>query len=176
MQLWYLAVAIVVIIGVVLALASARPSDFSIKRSLQMAAAPSKPFALVNDLHRWNDWSPWAKLDPQMKQTFAGPETGPGSSMTWTGNNKVGKGTSTIVETTPDQLIQMQLQFVRPFKATNQATFTFTPADSGTNVTWAMTGHCNFGMKVFGLFMNMDKMIGKDFEKGLAQMKGIVEA
>lgn len=159
-----------------LAFVATRPSDFRIVRSITMASPPAEAFGRVNDLHRWESWSPWAKLDPQMKVTYEGPPQGVGASHAWLGNKKVGQGRMTILESEADRRIVLKLEFIKPFTATNTTEFTFEPKGSQTLVTWAMTGRNNFVMKAFGLFMNMDKMIGRDFEKGLAAIKAEVEA
>jgi hypothetical protein len=164
--------AIIVLFALVVAL---QPAEFRISRSTTIAAPPSVPFALVNNFHNWQPWSPWEKLDPEMKRTYEGPQSGTGAVYTWSGNNKVGEGRMTLVESYPSDLIRIQLEFLRPFKATNTAEFTFKPQQDQTLVTWSMLGTKNFVFKAFHLFMNMDKMVGGDFEKGLAEMKSIAE-
>jgi hypothetical protein len=129
----------------------------------------------VNDFHNWTAWSPWAKLDPAMKQTYEGAPAGTGAVSTWAGNKDVGEGRMTIIESRPSELIRIKLEFFKPFAATNTAEFTFKPAGDQTAVTWSMAGEKNFMAKAFGLFMNMDKMIGDDFEKGLANLKSVTE-
>jgi hypothetical protein len=135
-----------------------------------MAAPPENAFAQVNDFHAWPAWSPW------MKKTFEGAPSGVGAVYAWVGNKQVGEGKMTIEKSTPPSLIGIKLEFIKPFAATNQATFTFTPSAGGTNVTWAMDGQNNFVGKAFSMFMDMDKMIGGDFEKGLASMKSLAES
>jgi Polyketide cyclase / dehydrase and lipid transport len=130
----------------------------------------------VNDFHNWEAWSPWAKLDPAAKATFEGPSTGTGAIFKWTGNKEVGEGSMTITESRPSDLIRIKLEFLRPFEATNSAEFTFKPEGNRTAVTWSMEGKNNFIAKAVCLFMNMDKMVGGQFEQGLAQMKAVVEA
>lgn len=152
-----------------------RPSDFRIERSLAINAVPTVVFEQVNDLRLWDGWSPWAKMDPHMKQTYSGPAAGVGAVHEWNGNKKVGKGRMTIMQSEPVKRVVIKLEFIKPFTATNASEFTFTPQGSGTLVNWAMTGHNNFMMKLFGVIMNMDKMVGKDFEKGLAAMKSVAE-
>jgi hypothetical protein len=154
---------------------STRPSDFRYTRSAAIAASPAAVFAQVNDLHKWNDWSPWAKMDPNAKNTFEGPAAGIGAKMSWAGNNKVGEGIMTITDSHPNDLIKFQLQFLKPFAATNTAEFIFTPKGSKTIVTWTMFGKCNFMSKAVGLFMDCDKMVGGQFEQGFANLKSIVE-
>jgi len=152
-----------------------RPSTFRVMRSAAIAAPPEAVFMQVNDPHRFQEWSPWAKLDPECKTTFDGPASGPGAAFAWSGNCKVGAGRMTLTESRPHELIRLTLEFLKPFKATNAVEFTFKPAGPQTVVTWTMTGKCNFMAKAFGLFMNCDKMVGGDFEKGLAQLKSLAE-
>ena len=130
----------------------------------------------MNDFHNWEAWSPWAKLDPAAKATFEGPSTGTGAIFKWVGNKEVGEGSMTITESRPSDLIRIKLEFLRPFEATNSAEFTFKPEGNRTAVTWSMEGKNNFIAKAVCLFMNMDKMVGGQFEQGLAQMKAVVEA
>ena len=155
-----------------------RPSEFRITRSAKIAAPPSAVFPLVNDLHQWMAWSPWEQKDPGMTRSYEGPSAGVGAGYGWSGNKDVGAGRMTITDSRPDDLVRIRLEFLKPFKATNTTEFTFTPAADGrtTNVTWTMTGHNNFMGKAFCLFMDMDKMVGADFEKGLAAMKTTAES
>lgn len=164
--------AVVAILVVVIAL---QPADFKVSRTMTMAAPPSAPFAEVNDFHRWQAWSPWAKLDPKMKVGFEGPQSGTGAINTWAGNSDVGKGRATIVESRANELVRMKLEFFEPFEATSTAQFTFKPDGAGTAVTWTMEGKNNFVGKAIGLFMDCDKMVGGQFEKGLKDMKALVE-
>ena len=129
----------------------------------------------MNDFHNWEAWNPWGKTDPAMKQTYEGAPAGPGAIYTWVGNKEVGEGRMTITESRPSDLIRIKLEFFKPFAATNIAEFTFKPEGNQTVVTWNMTGQNNFKAKAIHLFMNMDKMIGGQFDKGLAEMKSIVE-
>ena len=165
--------AIVVVFVVVVAL---QPSEFRIVRSATISAPAPAVFAQVNDFHNWEAWSPWAKLDPAAKATFEGPSTGTGAIFKWAGNKEVGEGSMTITESRPSDLIRIKLEFLRPFEATNSAEFTFKPEGNRTGVTWSMEGKNNFIAKAVCLFMNMDKMVGGQFEQGLAQMKAVVEA
>jgi len=139
-----------------------------------MSAPPQAVFPQVNDLHNWEAWSPWAKIDPAMKTTFAGPAAGTGAIYTWVGNSKVGEGRMTITDSRLNERIQIKLEFFKPFKATHMAEFTFKPEGSQTSVTWTMSGKNNFMGKAFGLVMSCDKMIGSDFEKGLANLDEVV--
>lgn len=171
----YFVIAAVVLILAVIAFIASRPKSFHVERSAKINAPAEVAFSLVNDLHQWSRWSPFEKLDPNMKKTFDGPAAGPGAISGWSGNNKAGEGRMTILESRPNELIAIKLEFFRPFKATNRATFLFDPSDGGTRVMWAMDGNLNFGMKVFHLFMNMDKLLGKDFEGGLANLNSVAQ-
>jgi hypothetical protein len=164
--------AIVVVFVVVVAV---QPSEFRVVRTAKMSAPPAAVFAQVNDLHKWEAWSPWAKRDPAMKQTYEGAPAGTGAMTAWAGN-KVGEGRMTIIESRPNELIRIKLEFLKPFAATNTAEFTFKPEGNQTAVTWSMAGTNNLMAKAFHLFMNMDKLVGGDFEKGLVQMKSVAEA
>ena len=169
-------VALVVAFLVVVAL---QPSDFTITRSATIAAPPTAVFPHVNNLHNWNAWSPWAKLDPAMKQTYEGPEAGAGAIYSWDGNSDVGAGRMTLIESRTNELVRIKLEFLRPFESVNSTDFTFqSQGDKGdqTAVAWTMAGTNSFISKAFCLFMDMDKMVGGDFEKGLAQMKSVVES
>jgi hypothetical protein len=168
--------ALAAIVAGFVAVVSMQPSEFRIARSATIAAPASDVFAQVNDFHNWQAWSPWAKLDPAMTQTYDGAPAGTGAIYAWAGNGKVGQGRMTLTESHPSDLIRINLEFMKPFKATNIAEFTFKAEGNQTVITWSMTGRNNFMLKAFGLFMNMDKMVGGDFEKGLASMKTVVEA
>jgi hypothetical protein len=167
-----LGLAIVLLVIVI----ATRPSKFHIERSLTMAAPPEAAFAQVNDFHKWSAWSPWDKLDPGMKRTYSGPPSGAGSIYEWDGNDKVGSGKMTIEKSDKPSSIGIKLEFLKPFAATNATTFTFAPEGAATKVTWAMDGENNFGAKAFSLFMDMDKMVGADFERGLAALKTAAES
>ena len=166
-----LAVVIVIFVIVV----ASRPADFRIARSATFAASAPAVFEQVNNLHKFNDWSPWAKIDPNAKATFDGPPAGVGSSFAWAGNSEVGEGRMTIMESKPGELVRMKLEFIKPFAATNTAEFTLKPEGNGTNLTWSMTGQNGFMAKAFSMFVDCDKMVGSQFEKGLASLKAIVE-
>jgi hypothetical protein len=169
-------VMLVVLIAVCLVLVMMQPAHYQVERSATINAPATTVFPLVNDFHKWDSWSPWAKLDPAMKTTFEGPAAGTGAMYSWAGNSQVGEGKMTITESRPSDLIKIKLEFIKPFAATNATDFTFTPSGNATNVKWTMAGDNNFIGKAFSLFMNMDKMIGADFEKGLAQMKTVAES
>ena len=156
--------------------AAKQPTDFRITRTGTINAPASAVFPHVNDLHQWDAWSPWAKLDPNAKNSFEGPAAGVGAIMRWAGNNKVGQGSMTILESRPDEFIRFKLEFLKPMAATNTAEFTFTSENDQTTVTWCMYGKNNFMGKAMGLIMNCEKMVGGQFEKGLATLKSVVEA
>lgn len=160
----------------VVALASRRPDTFHFSRSVTINAPADKIFERINTQAKWKDWSPWAKLDPAMKSSLSGPESGVGSAYSWDGNNKVGAGSSTITESVPSSKVVMRLDFLRPFAGTNTATFTLAPEAGGTRVTWAMDGTSNLMMKTMGLVMNCEKMMDAQFDEGLANLKRLVEA
>ena len=170
-------IALAVILLIFVIVVATRPSDFKIVRSATISAPPATVFGEVNELRKWEAWSPWAKMDPQMKQTYEGPPAGNGAISRWVGNSQVGEGNMTIVESHPNDLIKIRLEFVKPFPGVNDVEFTFKPEGSNqTAVTWTMTGKYAFVPKAVGLFMNMDKMIGDQFEQGLAQLKPVCEA
>ncbi len=178
-MLTYFLIALAIIAVLLIAfvvLVAMQPTEFRIARSATMSAPVSTVFAQVNDFHHWDAWSPWAKIDPAMKQTYEGAPTGTGASYSWFGNNKVGEGTMTLTESRPNDLIVIKLEFRRPFKATNTSEFAFKENGNQTVVTWSMSGRNGFMFKAFGLFMSIDKMLGGEFEKGLATMKAVVEA
>ncbi|HEY2328829.1 MAG TPA: SRPBCC family protein [Verrucomicrobiae bacterium] len=168
-----LALTVIAILFIVII--AGQPTEFAMSRSAKISAPPEKIFPHVNDLHKWEAWSPWAKLDPNAKSTFEGSANGTGSAMSWAGNNKIGEGKMTITDSQPSSLICFRLEFQKPMKATNTAEFNFKPEGGGTVVTWSMAGKNSFMGKIFGLFMNCDKMVGGQFEKGLATLKTLVE-
>ncbi len=170
-----LIVVAVIVIGLAVFIAS-RPTEFRVTRSVNILAPPQTVFAQVNNLHNWEAWSPWAKLDPGAKNAYEGPPSGVGAAFTWAGNKKVGQGRMTITESRSYGLISFRLDFMKPFKATNTAEFVFAPEGKGTIVTWTMLGRNNFMSKAMQLFIDCDKMLGGYFEKGLAQLKSVAEA
>jgi len=163
------------IVALFLVAVAMQPSEFRIERSVALRAPAPDVVAQVNDFHNWEAWSPWAKLDPSMKQSFQGAPEGTGAIYSWVGNKKVGEGRMTITESRSTDLVRIKLEFIKPFASIADTEFTFKPEGNQTGVTWTMSGRKNFMAKAFGLFMSMDKMIGRDFEKGLAQMKSVVE-
>lgn len=165
--------AIILIFVVVVAL---QPSEFHVQRKANIAAPQAELFTQVNDFRSWEAWSPWAKLDPNAKMTLEGPPSGEGTVMTWSGNDKVGEGKMTLVESRPDKLVKVKVDFVKPFEGSSTSQFTFKPDGDQTTVTWSMDAHHNFLEKAFCLIMNGKKMIADDMEKGLAQMKSVAES
>jgi len=166
----------VLLIIVALAVIALRPDSFRLERSTLVNAPAEKLFPLVDDFHAWGGWSPWEKLDPDLKRTYTGATKGKGAVYAWEGIPKVGSGRMDILESQPSSRLLIKLDFLKPFEAHNQAEFTFVPEGSGTRVIWAMWGPLNFPKKVMSLFASMDSMVGKDFEKGLATMKAIAES
>lgn len=167
---------IAAVIAAVLLFAATRPSEFHIERSASIGASPEVVFPLINDFEGWEHWSPWEKLDPAMKKELSGPPAGTGAGYAWWGNDDVGSGSMRITESQPPALVKIALEFVEPFQASNVATFTVMPEGAGSRVTWGMDGANPFGMKLASLFVDMDQMIGKDFEHGLANLRTLAEA
>ena len=165
--------ALIVIVFVVVV--ATRPANFRITRTITIDAPAGAAFSQVNDFHKWEGWSPWAKLDPAMKQNYEGPAAGVGAVYSWVGNSEVGEGRMTLTESRADQLVGIKLEFIKPFAAVNVTEFSFRPEGKQTTVVWSMDGTNNFMAKAAGLFMNMDKLVGGDFEKGLAQLKKVSE-
>jgi uncharacterized protein YndB with AHSA1/START domain len=165
-------IAVVAILAVVVALQS---PDFHVTRTATIAASPATVFEHVNDLHKWEDWSPWAKLDPAAQNSYEGPAAGEGATFRWNGNSDVGEGSMTITESKPSEFVRIRLDFVRPFAGTNDVEFTFKPQGDQTSVTWSMSGQKNFMAKAIGLVMDCEEMCGQEFDKGLANLKAVVE-
>src|SRR5258705_12554259 len=170
-----LAMALVVIALVLGGVIAMQPSEFRVERTATVAAPAPAVFTQVNDFHNWEAWSPWAKLDPSVKNSFEGAPAGTGASFAWAGNSKVGEGRMTIVESRPSELVRIKLEFLKPFAATNTAEFTFTPEGDRTTVTWSMYGRNNFAARAIGVVVNMDTFLGGEFEKGLGSMKTVAE-
>jgi len=169
-------IVVAVIVVVFLVVVAMQPADYRVERHASISAPPETVFPQVNDFHKWEAWSPWAKLDPAAKNIFEGPPAGTGAIFAWAGNSKVGEGKMTITESHPNDLVRIKLEFIKPFPSVCTTEFSFKPEGSQTAVTWTMAGQNNFMAKAFCLFMNMDKMVGGDFERGLAQMKTVAEA
>lgn len=166
-------IALVAVLGIFILLVLIQPNDFRIERKISIQAPARVIFAQVSDFHKWNVWSPWAKLDPKMKTTHSG--SGIGSTYSWVGNDQVGEGKMTLLEATPFKSIKIQLDFLKPMQAQNETVFAFAAEGQNTQVIWSMTGKNNFFSKIFSVFGLIDKMVGADFEKGLAQLKSITE-
>jgi len=164
-------IIVLIVIMAVVALVASRPNQFRIERSTTIQAPSERVFAAINDLHSWQAWSPWEKKDPNMQRSFDGPGAGKGASYSWNGNKDIGTGRMEISESTPSSRIVIKLEFFTPFKASNTAEFQLQPRDGGTHVVWAMYGPSNFMSKLMGLVFNMDKMVGKDFEEGLGNLR-----
>lgn len=175
MLLDILIVLAVIIVGIVI-VAALRPAAFRVARTATMAAPASTVFAAVNDFRKWGDWSPYEKLDPAMRKTYEGAEAGTGAAYTWAGNRNAGEGRATITESRPGELIRIRLDFVKPFAGTSIAEFAFASEGERTAVTWSLVGENNFICRALGLFMSMDKMIGRQFEAGLSDLKKTVES
>ncbi|MBL9203688.1 MAG: SRPBCC family protein [Opitutaceae bacterium] len=169
-------IAVAIVLVVFLIAVALQPNHFRVERSIVVAAPAAVPFGYVNDLQKWNAINPWAKLDPAMKSTYGGPPSGVGASHAWAGNGEVGEGMMTIIDSRPSDLIRMRLDFKKPFASTATAEYIFRSQGAATEVCWSMSGAKNFISKAFGLVMNVDKMIGDQFEKGLADLKAISEA
>jgi Polyketide cyclase / dehydrase and lipid transport len=169
-------IALVVIVVGLVGVITLQPARYRVSRSTTIAAPAPVVFAQVNDFHKWSAWSPWEKIDPAMKRTYEGPPAGVGASYAWVGTREVGEGRMTIVESRPGDLIHVKLEFVKPFAGTSVAEFSFKPDGERTLVTWSMTGDKNFIAKAIHLVMSMDRMIGDQFDKGLATMKTVAEA
>lgn len=168
-------IGLFVVVTVFVGLVLIQPNEFRVERSIAIAAPAEKIFPYLNEARKMNDWSPWAKLDPQMKQTYEGPEAGVGAIASWAGNSKVGEGRQTITESLPNQLVRARLDFYKPMQSVSTAEFILKSEGEQTLVTWRMDGRNNFVSKAMGLLMNCNKMVGKQFEQGLNSLKTIAE-
>lgn len=170
-----IAIVLAVAIAVILILAATKPNEFRIQRSATINAPAEKIFAVLSDFHQWTHWSPWEHRDPNLKRTFDGAERGKGAIYGWEGNKNVGSGRMEILEANAPSKLRIKLDFFTPFEAHNSAEFTLLPQGNVTNVHWLMRGPAPFLSKLMQVFMNFDKMIGKDFETGLASLKAHTE-
>jgi len=170
-----IAVVLAVAIAIVLILAAMKPDTFSIRRGATIKAPPEKIFSLINDFHQWGSWSPWENKDPAMKRTFSGSASGRGAVYAWDGNKNVGSGRMEVLEASSPSKIVIKLDFFTPFEAHNTAEFTMLPQGDATSVDWVMHGPARFISKLMQVFMSFDKMIGKDFEAGLSNLKKLTE-
>jgi len=148
---------------------------YTVERSVTIDAPPARIYDEIADFHKWTSWSPWEDLDPALQRTYSGAESGVGAVYAWSGNRKAGRGRMEIADVTEPGRVQIDLVFEKPFKARNDTVFTIVPAGSGSRVTWLLTGQNTFMTKVMGIFTSMDKMVGPDFEKGLARLKTTAE-
>lgn len=165
----------VAVIALLLLFALTRPDTFRVERSIVIKAEPAKIHAVLNDFHAFGAWSPWEKLDPAMKVTYSGATSGQGAVYAWQGNDAVGAGRMEILQTVPGQRIVVKLDFFQPFESHNTSEYTLVPGADGTTVTWSMFGPTPYVSKLMGIFVSMDSMIGKDFERGLANLKAYAE-
>ncbi|HWX04314.1 MAG TPA: SRPBCC family protein [Bradyrhizobium sp.] len=170
-----IAIVLAVAIAIVLILAAMKPDTFSIRRGAAIKAPPEKIFSLINDFHQWGSWSPWENKDPAMKRTFSGAASGRGAVYAWDGNKNVGSGRMEILDASSPSKIVIKLDFFAPFEAHNTAEFTMLPQGDTTGVDWLMHGPASFMSKLMQVFMNIDKMVGKDFEAGLSNLKKLTE-
>ena len=168
-------IVLILLIAVLLIFAATRPNSFRVERTATINAPPEKIFPLINDFHRWGSWSPYEKLDPAMKRNMTGAASGKGAVYEWEGNAKAGTGRMEITESAPDSRVAIQLDFSKPMEGHDVAEFTLEPRGGSTQVTWAMHGASPYYAKVIGVFFSMDRMIGTDFEAGLANLKRIAE-
>ncbi len=168
-------ILVLIVIVMIAVFISSQPKTFRVERSVTVAAPAAAAFALVNDFHQWPAWSPWEKVDPNTKRTYGGSPTGVGATYAWEGNRKVGSGRMEITESRPNELVRLTIEFIVPMKAKNTIDFTFKQEGDQTVITQAMYGDCNFMAKAMHLVMSMDKMVGKPFEQGLADIKNIAE-
>ena len=166
---------VLLIVGVVLANAAAKPDTFRVERTMSIKAPPEKIFALIDNFDNWGAWSPWEKKDPAMKRTRSGAASGKGSVYAWDGDKNVGKGRMEIAEASPPSKVTLKLDFEKPFEAHNIVNFTMEPRGDATSVTWAMHGTLPFLAKIVHVFLDMDRMVGQDFEAGLANLKALAE-
>ena len=170
-----IAIAVVVLLAALLIYAATQPDTFRIQRATSIKAPPEKIFAVLNDFLRWETWSPWEKKDPAMKRTFSAVTSGKGAVYAWEGNSDVGQGRMEIAESVAPSKVAIKLDFVKPFETHNMVEFTLEPKGDSTNVTWAMQGPMPYISKLITVFVNMDSMVGKDFEAGLANLKAVAE-
>jgi hypothetical protein len=159
----------------VLGFAATKPGEFRLRRTHRINTAPAKIFPFINDFRRWEAWSPWEKLDPALKRTHSGAASGKGAVYEWEGNGKAGKGRMEIVDSAAPGKLTIKIDFIKPFEAHNTVEFMLEPKANATDVTWSMFGPNPYMMKVMGVFVDMDKMVGKDFETGLANLKAVAE-
>ncbi|MEC4747612.1 SRPBCC family protein [Methylomicrobium sp. Wu6] len=168
-------ITVVVLFAALLIYAATRPDTFRVERSISIKVLPEKIFPLINDFHQWEPWSPWEKVDPAIKRSYSGAVSGEGAIYEWNGNKEIGRGRMEIIESSPRSKVLIQIDFIKPFEAHNTIEFTLVTHGDATMVTQAMYGHCPYISKLIGIFFSMDKMVGKKYEEGLANLKAISE-
>ena len=174
MLLWIILI-VLALIALVLVYGLLQPASFAVSREADFNASPAMVFAQINDFHKWSAWSPWEKMDPDLKRSYSGAASGIGAKYAWVGNKKVGEGSMEITHSESAKSMQLDLHFLKPFQADNVTEFTLTPRGKQTNLKWEMRGAKPFMMRVLAAFFNMDKIVGSDFEKGLTNLRGVVE-
>ncbi|MES2902152.1 MAG: SRPBCC family protein [Pseudomonadota bacterium] len=170
-----IALVLAVILAIITGLALTKPDNYRVERSASIKAPPEKIIGMISDFHQWSAWSPWEKIDPNMVRTFSGAPSGKGALYHWKGNSDVGEGRMEVTEVTMPTAVAIKLDFIAPFESANTTVFKLAPQGESTTVTWTMDGPMSFTTKLMSVFMSMDAMIGKDFEKGLANMKAAAE-
>jgi hypothetical protein len=166
---------LVVVVGAVLAYAATKPDVFHVQRAASIKAPPDKIFPLINDFRSWASWSPYERKDPAMKKTYGGAATGKGAIYEWDGDRNVGSGRIEITDASPPNRVAIKLDMIKPLAASNRVEFTLQPRGDTTNVTWAMNGHTPYLAKIMHVFLDVDRMVGQDFETGLANLKALAE-
>lgn len=175
MSWWWLVLVLAGAVVALVVIASRKPNVFRIERRITLSAPPAVIFPYLDSLEAWQSWSPWARKDPNMRTTYGPARAGLGASMGWEGNGQVGKGQMRIIESRAPEQVVYQLEFEKPFRASNRASFVLTPVASGTELVWSMEGPATLINKVMDQLMNMDRMVGRDFEAGLANLRALVE-
>ena len=170
-----IAIVVVVLVAALLIYAATKPDTFRVQRATRINAPPEKIFPLLNDFHSYGSWSPYEKLDPAMKRTYSGAANGKGAVYEWDGNSQVGQGRMEITDASHPSRVTIKLDFIRPFEGHNTAEFALVPQGNATNVSWTMDGRSPYVAKLMGVFIDMDNMVGEDFETGLANLKAIAE-
>src|SRR5438093_13226167 len=170
-----IALVIVVLVAALLIYAATRPDALHVQRAASIKAPPEKILPPINDFHSWSSWAPYEKLDPAMKRAYSGATNGKGAVYEWDGNSQVGQGRMEITDASHPSRVTIKLDFIRPFEGHNTAEFALVPQGNATNVSWTMDGRSPYVAKLMGVFIDMDNMVGKDFETGLANLKAIAE-
>ena len=166
---------VVALVAAVCLYAATLPDHFTVRRSILIKAPPELIFPLIDNVHRWREWSPYEGRDPAMLRSYSGPDSGVGATYAWDGNAKVGSGSMEITVAQPPSTVTLALHFIKPFKVDDIAQFTLQPTDGGTEVVWTLSGPMLYVSKLMSVFFNLDRMIGGDFEAGLARLKALAE-